>query len=59
MTTACMGGWKCPKREQCARYHSMYRREPAERLCEPGKTNMFLALKPVRVVTAPAQPEAA
>lgn len=58
MTPACMGGF-CPKREQCARYHSMYRREPAERLCEPGKTNMFLALKPVRVVTAPAQPEAA
>lgn len=51
MTPACMGGW-CASRDHCARYHAMNRREPAERLCEPGKANMLLPLKPVQVVRA-------
>ena len=28
----CMGGW-CPRREQCAHYHSTAQMYPAERLC--------------------------
>lgn len=51
MTPACMGGW-CASRDHCARYHAMNRREPAERLCDPGKANMLLPLKPVQVVRA-------
>lgn len=33
---ACMGGW-CTKRQHCLNYHSEDRREPEERLCEPGR----------------------
>jgi hypothetical protein len=36
---ACMGGW-CAKRDHCQHYHAEDRREPAERLCEPGHDGM-------------------
>lgn len=33
---ACAGGW-CRIRERCQHYNTHDRREPAERLCIPGK----------------------
>lgn len=52
MTPACMGGM-CAQRDHCARYHQLDRWDrPAERLCERGGDEMYLPLKPVRVVRA-------
>jgi hypothetical protein len=33
---ACLGGW-CRIREACRHYRAADRREPAERLCAPGR----------------------
>lgn len=32
----CMGGW-CTKREKCPHHQTESRRNPAERLCPPGR----------------------
>jgi hypothetical protein len=49
--TACMGGF-CAHRDQCARYHQIDRKEPAERLCERGKADMFAPVQPLLAVRA-------
>lgn len=49
---ACMGGFKCSKRESCANYHATNRSEPSERLCLPGQDG---APKDVRIVVQPNQ----
>lgn len=41
---ACMGGWKCLRRERCAHYHAEHRWMPAERLCSPGQFDQWLPL---------------
>lgn len=43
---ACMGGW-CTQRDHCARFHAEDRREPAERLCQPGHDGVVV-VEPTR-----------
>lgn len=31
-----MGGW-CAQRDHCAHYHTVWRGQPSERLCMPGR----------------------
>ena len=47
MAISCMGGF-CGRRESCALYHARDRSRPAERLCEPRKTDAFEPIKVVR-----------
>lgn len=44
---ACMGG-NCQRRESCARYHADFpaRDVPWERICSPGKTQMWAQRRP-------------
>lgn len=45
---ACMGGY-CNLRDTCNRYHQMaHRTSPAERLCTPGRNELWVAIAPVR-----------
>lgn len=44
--TACMGGFKCTRRDKCAHYHADSA-EIAERLCQPGEANAFSPIKEV------------
>ena len=37
---ACMGGW-CRRRNGCEHYAAADRREPAERLCAPGRDGVL------------------
>lgn len=39
---ACMGGWRCSRRNGCAHYHADDKRRPAERLCSPGTTERYI-----------------
>jgi hypothetical protein len=54
MTASCMGGWNCPRRDNCARYHAEDRSIPTERLCEPGQSD---AWQPLTKAEKPTQPE--
>lgn len=42
---ACMGGW-CSRREQCQNYHAEDRRNPIERICEPGRDGLRVVIIP-------------
>lgn len=48
MTTACMGGFKCPLRDRCAHYHvegiTRHHQIPSESLCSAPVRNSFLPL---------------
>ena len=49
---ACMGGWACTLRNQCARHLQFDRRAPVERLCEPGRTSAFVPVVQQRAEVA-------
>lgn len=55
---ACMGGFRCLKRETCVHHHREDRSNPAERLCEPGQYGAYIAINLHKVEQPkPAQAE--
>lgn len=43
---SCMGGFCCPVRENCARYHAEDRSRVEERVCDSGITNRWIPITP-------------
>lgn len=41
---ACMGGFACPNRAACRRYHSENRSEPSERVCSKGTFDAWVPI---------------